>query len=206
MEPVLDRTDLVTVIVILALAPLTVRGLAGESVGGGHPLGRCPSANGRDLRIAPVHVACALTLAETGLDPRIDTGLAETALGVTAALAFPCSPGEVVVTARGRDLPRCSRGRSPPSSDRSWSKERGRRARREQQEGVETVNVSQAPAVSEVPAAVVPPAGGATMATLPSAVQDLARSFLNLAGSSSLGAVGGVACAPASAVPFCSWW
>ena len=64
---------------------------------------------------------------------------------------------------------------------------------------METVTVSQAPAVSEVSAAVVPPAGGATMATLPSAVQDLARFPLNLAGSSSQGAVGGVAGAAASA-------
>ena len=61
------------------------------------------------------------------------------------------------------------------------------------------VNVSQAPAVPEMPAAVVPPAGGATIVTLPSAEQDLARFFLNLAGSSSLGAVGGVAGAAASA-------
>ena len=62
--------------------------------------------------------------------------------------------------------------------------------------------VSQAPASTEVPAAVVPPVGGATMAALPSAVQDLARFFLNLAGSSSLGAVGVVAgvAAPASGV------
>ena len=36
---------------------------------------------------------------------------------------------------------------------------------------METVAVSQAPAV------VVPPVGGATMTALPSAVQDLARSF-----------------------------
>ena len=62
--------------------------------------------------------------------------------------------------------------------------------------------VSQAPAVSGVSAAVVPPVGGATMAALPSAVQDLTRFFLNLAGSSSLGAVDGVAgvAAPASGV------
>ena len=106
---------------------------------------------------------------------------------------------------RSSDLPRRSRDRSrslglsPPSSDHSRSKERGRRARHEWQEGVETVNVSQAPAVSEVPAAVVPPAGGATMAALPSAVQDLARFFLNLPESSSLGAVGGVAGAAALA-------
>ena len=67
---------------------------------------------------------------------------------------------------------------------------------------METVAVSQAPAVSGAPAVAAPPAGGATMATLPSAVQDLARFFLNLTGSSSLGAVGGVAgvAAPASGV------
>ena len=64
---------------------------------------------------------------------------------------------------------------------------------------METVTVSQAPAVSEAPAVVVPPTGGATMAALPSAVQDLARFFLNLAGSSSLGAVGGVVGVAASA-------
>ena len=57
---------------------------------------------------------------------------------------------------------------------------------------METVAVSQAPAVSEARAVVAPPVGGATMAALPSAVQDLARFFLNLTGSSSLGAVGGV--------------
>ena len=67
---------------------------------------------------------------------------------------------------------------------------------------METVSVSQAPAVSEAPAVAVPPAGGATLATLPSAVQDLAKLFLNLTGSSSLGVVGGVAgvAAPASGV------
>ena len=64
------------------------------------------------------------------------------------------------------------------------------------------VAVSQAPAVSEAPAAVAPPVGGATVAVLPSAVQDLARFFLSLLGSSSLGAVGGVVgvAAPASGV------
>ena len=62
--------------------------------------------------------------------------------------------------------------------------------------------VSQAPVVSEASAAVVPPVGGATVAVLPSAVQDLTRFFLSLAGSSSLGAFGGVAGAavPASGV------
>ena len=92
-----------------------------------------------------------------------------------------------------------SRGRQPSSSDRSRSEKEGRRARRDQQEGGETVVVSQDPAVSEVSSGVTPVAGGAPLVTLPSAVQDLARFFLNLAGSSSLGAVGGVAGVTASA-------
>ena len=196
VEPALSRTALVTMAVVLALAPLTVQGWAVESVGGGCLLGRCPTANGRDLLIAPV--AFALALGETGLDPRIDTALDVTGRGLLTATGR-CD------RSRSSDLPRHSRdrsrsrGRSPPSSDRSRSKERGRRARLEQQEGVETVTVSQAPAVSEAPAVVAPPAGGATMAALPSAVQDLAKFFLNLAGSSSLGAVGSVAGVAASA-------
>ena len=52
---------------------------------------------------------------------------------------------------RSRDHSR-SRARSPPSSDRSRSKEGGRRARREKQEGVETAAVSQGlAAVSPAP-------------------------------------------------------
>ena len=85
---------------------------------------------------------------------------------------------------------------------------------------METVAVSQAPVVSKASAAVSPPVVGDTVAALPSAVQDLARFFLSLAGSSSLVAVGGVAgvAVPASgegthlcpsapgggAVPFCA--
>ena len=67
---------------------------------------------------------------------------------------------------------------------------------------METVTVSQAPAVSEAPAVATPTAGGAALAALPSAVQDLARFFLSLSGSSSLGAAGGVAgvAAPAAGV------
>ena len=91
---------------------------------------------------------------------------------------------------------------SPPASDRSRSKEGGRRAILEKQEIVETVTVSQTPVVSDAAAVVAPPVGGTTVAELPSAVQDLARFFLSLAGSSSLGAVGGVAgvAVPASGV------
>ena len=64
------------------------------------------------------------------------------------------------------------------------------------------MTVSQALAVSEAPAVATPAAGGATLAALPSALQDLARFFLSLLGSSSLGAAGGVAgvAAPAADV------
>ena len=58
---------------------------------------------------------------------------------------------------------------------------------------------SQPPAVSEVPVAVTPVAGGAALTALPSAVQDLARFFLSLSGSSFLGAVSGIAGVTASA-------
>ena len=87
----------------------------------------------------------------------------------------------------------------PPLTVRDQVRKDGEPCRREQQVGVETVAVSQAPAVSEAPAVATPAAGGATLAALPSAVQDLARFFLSLSGSSSLGAAGGVAGVAASA-------
>ena len=64
------------------------------------------------------------------------------------------------------------------------------------------MTVSQAPAASEVPAVATPTARGAALAALPSAVQDLARFFLNLSRSLSLGAAGCVAgvAAPAAGV------
>ena len=61
------------------------------------------------------------------------------------------------------------------------------------------MTVFQAPAEFEAPTGVTPVAGGTSLSALPSTVQDLARFFLNLAGSSSLGAVGGVAGVAASA-------
>ena len=57
---------------------------------------------------------------------------------------------------------------------------------------METVAVYQAPVVSEASATVAPPVVGGAVAALPSAVQDLARFFLSLTGSSSQGAVGSV--------------
>ena len=58
---------------------------------------------------------------------------------------------------------------------------------------------SQPPVVSEAAAGVTPVAGGASIPALPSVVQDLARFFLGLSSSSSLGAIGDIAGVTASA-------
>ena len=58
---------------------------------------------------------------------------------------------------------------------------------------------SQPPVVPGVSADVTPVAGGASMTALPSAMKELARFFLNLSGSSSLGASGDSAGVTASA-------
>ena len=55
------------------------------------------------------------------------------------------------------------------------------------------MTVSQAPVVSEASATVAPPVAGGAVTALPSAVQDIARFFLSLKGSSSQGVVGSVA-------------
>ena len=75
-----------------------------ESVEGGRLLGRCPPASGRDLRIAPA-------LGETGLDPRIDAGLAVTGCGLLTAtdhvdsVRVPQLAGELAVTRSPASFP-----------------------------------------------------------------------------------------------------
>ena len=145
--------------------------------------------------IGRVAFALARCLGEIGRGPRTAIALVEITLGVTGhdlliatglggSVRDPLLLGEVAVTARGP--PRHSRDRlrsllrSPLSSDHSWSKDRGWRARREQREGGKTVNVSQAPVVSEASATVAPPVARGTVTALPSAVQDLARFFLSV--------------------------
>ena len=76
------------VAVVLALSPLPVRGQEVESVDDGHHPGRsllvpAHAVIGRGLLTATGRGVEALGHGETGLDPRIDTGLAVTALGVT---------------------------------------------------------------------------------------------------------------------------
>ena len=85
-----------------------------------------------------------------------------------------------------------SGGRLSASSARSRAEEAGRLARRGTQEGVEAV-ASQPPVAPGVAVDVTPVAGGASMTALPSAMRELARFFMNLSGSSSLGASGDIA-------------
>ena len=90
-----------------------------------------------------------------------------------------------------------SGGRLPASSARLRTEEAGRLARRGIQEGVEAV-ASQPPVVPGAAVGVTPVAGGASMTALPSVMQELAKFFMNLSGSSSLGASGGLAGVTAS--------
>ena len=118
-EPALGRPALVTGPVVLALALLTARGQAVESVGGGSRLDYCPPASGHGVTGRGLRTGCvafALALGETGHDPRIDTGLAETAFNVTGrslltatgrvnSVRVPLLAGEVTVTVRGHAIP-----------------------------------------------------------------------------------------------------
>ena len=115
----------VDVAVVLALAPLPVRGQEVESVDAGHRPRRfllvpARAVSGRGLLTATAHGVEALGLGMTGLDPRIDTGHAVTALGVTGrglltatgravSVRVPLPAGEIGVTARGHTLSRIAR-------------------------------------------------------------------------------------------------
>ena len=84
----LERIALVDVAVALALAPLPVRGQEGVSMGGGHRprhalLVVAHAVSGRGLLTATALGVEALGRVVTGLDPRIDTDHAVTALDVS---------------------------------------------------------------------------------------------------------------------------
>ena len=132
------------VAVVLALTPLPVRGQEVESVDAGHRPRRClrvpaHAVSGRGLLTATARGVEALGLDVTGLDPRIDTGRAVTALGVTGrglltvtgralSVRIPLPAGEIGVTARGQagdylaPLPACGRRRQD-----GWPDEKPRR-------------------------------------------------------------------------------
>ena len=111
---------LVDVAVVLALAPLPVRGREVESVDSGHrPLGSllvpARAGCGRGLLSATAGGVGALGLDVAGLDPRIDTGHTVTGGGLLTAPGRAISvrvslpAGEIGVTASGRTLSRIAR-------------------------------------------------------------------------------------------------
>ena len=166
--------------VAVALAPLPVRCQEVVSVGGGHRprhalLVVSHAVSGRGLLTSTALGVEALGRVVTGLDPRIGIGLPN----------------------RSRDRSRSS-VRLPASPARLRAEEAGRLARRGAQEGVEAL-ASQPPVALGETADVTPVAGGASMTALPSAMRELAKFFLNLSGSSSLGATGDFAGVTASA-------
>ena len=121
-EPGHDRVAPVDVAVVLVLSPLPVRCQEVESVDAGHRPGRsllvpAHAVTGRGLLTTTGRGVEALGHGETGLDPRIDTGLAVTALSVTGcglltatgravSERVPLPAGEIGVTARGHTLSR----------------------------------------------------------------------------------------------------
>ena len=175
----------------LALAPLPGRGQAVESVVDGTRLGRCPPTCGRvALARCLAGIALGMTdhdlLLATGLDGCVHDLLLVGEVAVTArGHAIPLA---ALVTARGhgcgRFFPLTVRGQRIKASEPDMNNGRVWR---------QTVTVFQAPVVSEASATVAPPVVGGAVTALPSAVQDLARFFLSLTGSSSQGAVGSVA-------------
>ena len=112
----------------------------------------------------------------------------------------PARRGERRDRSRSPALPSRSRsgGRLPASPARLRTEEAGRLARRGTQEGVEAV-ASQPPVVPEAAADVTPVAGGTSITALPSVMKELAKFFMGLSSSSSLGATGDLAGVTASA-------
>ena len=199
VEPAPGWIALVTGIVVLALAPLPVHGLAVEGAGGGVS-SRSPSTRERPQR----NRSWSLDRYRSRRDrsrrdrswssdccrSRQERSRFHVHQGARRYQSRSCNPYR-----RSHDHS-WSRDRSLLSSDRSRSRERSWRTRRER---LETVAVSQAPVVSEASAAVALPVERGAASAFPPAVQDLARFFLSLTGSSSQGAVVGGAGAIVSA-------
>ena len=190
--------------VAVALAPLPVRSQEVESVGSGHRPRRSllvpgRAVSGRGLLTATALGVEALGRVVTALDM---SGRGQTATARVVSERVPLPAGERGVTARA--LPSRSHDRSRSggrllgSPARLRAEEPGRLVRRETQEGVEAV-ASQPPVVSGAAAGVTPVAGGASITALPSVVEGLARFFMGLSSSSSLGAIGDIAGVTASA-------
>ena len=102
-----EGVALVDVAVVLALAPLPIRGQEVESVDAGHRPRRtllvpAHTGSGCGLLTATARGVEALGLDVTGLDPRIDTGRA-------ISIHVPLPAGDIGVTARSHPLSRIAR-------------------------------------------------------------------------------------------------
>ena len=202
------RVARVDVAVTLALAPLPVRGQEVVSVGSGHRPRRsllvpAHAVSGRGLLTATAlgRVVTALDVSGRGL-------LTATARVVSERVPLPAGGGgggggrrdrsrSQALPSRSHDRSR-SGGRLPAFPARLRTEEAGRLARRGIQEGVEVV-ASQPPVVPEAAADVTPVAGGASITALPSVMKELAKFFMGLSSSSSLGSSGDLAGVIASA-------
>ena len=210
------RGALVDVAVALALAPLAVRGQAVVSVGGGHRprhalLVVAHAVSGRGLLTATALGVKALGRVVTSLDPRIGIGHAVTALGMSGRglltatapavkVRVPLLVGGSCAVVRDRTLSRIARGQAcdyllllpacGPRKQDGWPDVDPRRVWRRL-----PLSLLWPGAVAGVP----PVAGGASITALPSVLQELAKFFMNLSGSSSLGATGDLAGVTASA-------
>ena len=210
------RVALVDVAVALALAPLAVRSQAVVSVGGGRRprhalLVVAHAVSGRGLLTATALGVKALGRVVTGLDPRISIGHAVTALGVSGcglltatapavSVRVPLPVGGSGAVVRDRTLSRIARGQAcdyllllpacGPRKQDGWPDVDPRRVWRRLPPSLLWPGAA---------AGVPPVAGGASITALPSVLQELAKFFMNLSGSSSLGATGDLAGVTASA-------
>ena len=200
------RVARVDVAVARALAPLPVRGQEVESVGSDHRPRRsllvpAHAVSGRGLLTATARGVEALgRVVSDRYRSRRDRSRRERLRSIDRYRSrrqrthSPARRGERRDRSRSPTLPSRSHdrsqsgGRLPGSPARLRAEEPGRLARRETQEGVEAV-ASQPPVVSGAAAGVTPVAGGASITALPSVVEGLARFFMGLSSSSSLGAI-----------------
>ena len=216
----LESVALVDVAVALALAPLPVRGQEVESVRG-RSSSASRSSRGRSRRErsrSSVRYRSRRGSSRSRRDrsrssdryrSRRDRSRRERSRSFDRSRSCcerarsPARRGERRDRSRSHASLDCSIARSrsierlPAPSARWREDEAGRLVRRGTQEGVEAV-ASQPPVAPGGSVDVTPVAGGASMTALLSAMKELARFFLNLSGSSSLGASGETAGVTAS--------
>ena len=202
------RVALVDVAFALALVPLPVRGQEVVSVGGGHRPRRsllvvAHAVSGRDLLTATALGVEALGRVVIGLDPWIDTGHAVTALDVNGCglltatapavserVTLPAGASGAIVRGQAGDylllLPACGSRKQD-----GWPDVEPRRVWRRLPLSLLWL--------LEQRRALLLLQEGRSMTALPSAMRELAKFFLNLSGSSSLGATGDLAGVTASA-------